>query len=85
MFRFDLICLVLDRPDESSDIQLARHIASLHVTDENDAHSVNSTSSSSAKPRPLVCIIFSLMSIGYPNNGKVYFICKKAYSPGSFR
>lgn len=29
--RFDIICLILDRPDEANDIQLARHITSLHV------------------------------------------------------
>lgn len=30
--RFDIICLILDRPDEAHDIQLARHITLLHVT-----------------------------------------------------
>lgn len=39
--RFDIICLILDVPNEANDIQLARHILSLHVTPGEASPAVN--------------------------------------------
>jgi DNA replicative helicase MCM subunit Mcm2 (Cdc46/Mcm family) len=33
--RFDLICIMLDQPDEMRDTQLARHMLSLYMADSD--------------------------------------------------